>query len=364
VGFVFVWVAGCADTNGVEQVNSEGGEDNHSEEPADLLTLPQLQPISLNGRALKVVATTSIIGDVVAQVGGGAIELTTLMEPGQDPHSYEPAARDLTLVAEADLILVNGWDLEEALIGDLEQIAENKLILPLSAGIKPRSYDEHAEDDHVGEHDEHTADDHEEAYDEHAADEDDHAHEHHAHDHHGIADPHVWFDIANVEQWVENLIIIFSQVDPSNQATYEDNAQAYLGELNDLNEYVQAQIALIPEEQRYLVTNHEALGYFSQAYGFKELGTVLPAASTLAEPSANELAGLIEIMEEYAVCTIFTETTISDALARTVAAEVASCDQVEIIPIYSGALGPPGSGADNYIEMFRFNVDAIVAGLE
>jgi ABC-type Zn uptake system ZnuABC Zn-binding protein ZnuA len=166
-----------------------------------------------------------------------------------------------------------------------------------------------------------------------------------------------------VEQWVKNLVFIFSQVDPSNQATYEDNAQTYLSELNELDEYLQAQIALIPEEQRYLVTNHEALGYFSRAYGFEELGTILPAASTLAEPSANELAGLIEIMEGHGVCTIFTETTISDALARTVAAELARCDQVEIISLYSGALGPPGSGADTYIDMFRFNVDAIVAGL-
>jgi ABC-type Zn uptake system ZnuABC Zn-binding protein ZnuA len=327
-------MTGCSGLGQVGQTRGDDVEENHEEASIEILELPPLEQLALNGRALKVVATTSIIGDIVSRVGGEEIELSALMAPGQDPHSYEPAARDLTLVAEADVVIVNGWDLEEALIGDLEQIAGRNLILPISAGIEPKIYEEHSVDG---------VEDH--------------------HEEHGIADPHVWFDITNMEQWVSNLVSIFSQLDPIHQDEYEHNAQIYIGELRELDAYAREQVMLIPQEQRFLVTNHEALGYFSRAYGFEELGTVLPAASTLAEPSANELAGLIELMREHGVCTIFAETTINDALARTVAAELSGCDQVEIVSLYTGALGPPGSGADTYIDMFRFNVDAIVAGL-
>jgi ABC-type Zn uptake system ZnuABC Zn-binding protein ZnuA len=111
------------------------------------------------------------------------------------------------------------------------------------------------------------------------------------------------------------------------------------------------------------VTNHDTFSYFAQEYGFSVLGTVIPTASTLAEPSASDLAGLIKAMEGQGVCTIFTEITVSDTLAKTVAAELDGCDQVQVLQLYTGAVGPSGSGADSYISMFRHNVDMIVAGL-
>ena len=111
------------------------------------------------------------------------------------------------------------------------------------------------------------------------------------------------------------------------------------------------------------MTNHDAFGYFAQEYGFTVLGTVIPSISTLAEPSASDLAELITEMGEHGVCTIFTETTVSDALAQTVAAELDGCDNVQVLKLYTGALGPAGSGADSYIGLFRANIDAIVAGL-
>ena len=325
-----------------------------------MLTLPALAALDLGGEPLRVVATTSIIGDVVAQVGGDAIALTTLMGPGQDPHSYEPAARDLTAVADAHVIFVNGWDLEEGLIEDLISIGENAIIVPISAGIEPLDFagDHSHEDEHEEEaHDEHDDEDHSDA--EH--DDEEHSDDDHDHSHSG-ADPHVWFSIHNVEQWVENAATVLSTLDSAHADAYAANADAYLAELAELETYVEGQIAAIPVDGRYLVTNHEALAYFAAAYDFTVLGTVIPGASTVAEPSASNLADLIETMAANDVCTVYTETTVSDSLAQTVASELDTCDEVQVLPLYTGALGPEDSGADSYIGMYRSNIDTIVAG--
>ncbi len=298
------------------------------------LVLPEATALELNGRALRVVATTSIIGDVVGQVGGEAIDLTTLMGPGQDPHSYEPSANDLTNVAQADVIFVNGWDLEEALVRNLASIGGQALVVPISANITPRIFNG------VGHADDHA--------DEPAQ---------------GAADPHTWFAVPNVEQWTRNVQQILSELDPAHEEAYGDNAAAYLGQLAALQTDILAQVATIPPDKRVLVTNHDAFGYFADAYGFDLLGTVIPAMSTMAEPSASDVSNLIAVMDQQKLCTLFTETTVSDKLAQTVAAELSACDTVDVVPLYTGAVGPAGSGADSYIGMMRANVAAIVAGL-
>jgi ABC-type Zn uptake system ZnuABC Zn-binding protein ZnuA len=307
-----------------------------------LLTLPELTAVEVDDGRLKVVATTGIIGDVVAQVGGDQVELTTLMAPGQDPHSYEPAARDLTTLADADVVFVNGWDLEEGLVEDLANIGEDVPIVPISANIVPLSFGGH-EDDHS-----------EEA-----------GHEQEETDINGSsADPHVWFNIQHVEQWVENVVVVLSALDPAGTETYQSNAAIFQADLEALADYSMAQLVQIPEEERLLVTNHDSFSYFAQEYGFDILGTVFAGGSTVAEPAAGELADLIETMAEHGVCTIFTETTVSDKLAQTIAAELRGCDQVQVLFVYTGALGPAGSGADSYLGMMRANVDTIVKGLK
>lgn len=311
-----------------------------TDDQMEMLVLPQLTAVSLNGGPLQVVATTSIIGDVVAQVGGDAIQLTTLIAPGQDPHSYEPAARDLATAADADVIFVNGWDLEESLVRNLENSGEDVPLVPVSAHIVPLAF---GEDEHEAHEAEETA-------------EDDHEH--------SGADPHVWQSIPNVVQWVKNIQEILSTLDPANTAVYENNAAAYLAELAELETYAAGQLTAVPPENRVLITNHDALGYFAHEYGFEILGTVIPGVSTLTEASASDLAALVELMAEHGACTIFTENTGSMALAQAVAAELQNCDGVQVIQLYSDALGPVGSGADSYITMFRANVDAIVGGLE
>ena len=301
-----------------------------------ILSLPKIEAVDLENRPLNVVATTSIIGDVVAHVGGDAIQLTTLMAAGQDPHSFEPAAQDLTAVAQADLIFINGWDLEEALVEDIAEISNGAPIVPISAHIIPIS-----------------------------AEDKDHRDSEHDHDHdHQDADPHVWLSVANVKQWVENSRSVLSLLDPNNASTYASNATAYLAELDTLEASIKTELAQILAAKRTMITNHDAFSYFATEYGFTILGTVIPGDSTLAEPSASALAELVELIEAQQICTIFVETAVNISLAQTVADEISSCDEVAIIPLYAGAIGPIGSGADSYISMIQANVQAIVEGLK
>ena len=133
---------------------------------------------------------------------------------------------------------------------------------------------------------------------------------------------------------------MLSDLDPANAATFEINATAYQAELEALEAYAEGQMADVPAERRFLVTNHDSLGYLARDYDLTVLGTVLPAASTVAEPSASDLAALIGEMKEHGVCTLFAETTVSDKLAQTVAAELDACDQVAVQKLYTGAVGP------------------------
>lgn len=319
----------------VAEESAEGEPTDVSNDEDFILSLPDLAPIKDEELPLRVVATTSIIGDVVAQVGEEQIVLSTLMAPGQDPHGYEPAARDLTTVADAHVIFVNGWGLEESLITELEEISEAALIVPVSAGIRPLLLGEQGHE-HNGEKGTHTA----------------------------TADPHVWFDVQNVMRWVDNIENVLSELDPTNADAYASNADSYRAELESLAQYAESQLAQIPQEQRSIVTNHNALGYFTERYTLDLIGTVIPAASTLAEPAPTNLAALIEAMREHNVCTIFTETIANDALAQTVGDELDTCETVAVVSLYTDALGPPGSGAGSFVEMYRANVDAIVKGLK
>lgn len=306
---------------------------------SSILTLPSLKAADLNQRRLHVVATTSILGDVVAQVGGEHIELLVLMEPGQDPHSYELSARDLTAVADADVLFVNGWNLEESLLRSLENAAADTAVVPASAGIQPQTFT--GEDLHAGE----TAENSE------------------TEPLGSGLDPHVWFDPTLVGQWVDNIEQVLSTVDPAHATGYANQADAYRQQLTALDTYLESQVALIPQENRVLVTNHHALGYFASRYGFTVAGTILPAGSTLAEPSSSSLAALVETMKANGLCTLFFESTNASELAQALVNDLPHCDYVTILPLFTGALGPAGGPADNYIGMMQSNMGFILAGL-
>jgi ABC-type Zn uptake system ZnuABC Zn-binding protein ZnuA len=295
----------CADSE--TAIRSDQGPDQPG---SNMLSLPPVEAVQLDARPLRIIATTSIIGDVVANVSGSDVELITLMAYGQDPHSFEPSAGGLTAVAAADVVFVNGWDLEEGLVDDLAGTAID------------------------ADHD------------------------------HGRIDPHTWFSVPNVKQWVGNISQILSDLDPVNAVRYEKNAQSYLLELESVDNYLHEQIANIPVEKRILVTNHGVFNYLAQEYGLQIAGTIIPSTSTQVEPSASDLVDLIKDMEKSGVCTIFSDIASNDNLAQTVAMELSDCDEVKIVPLHTGSLGPQGSGADSYIGMLRANVDRIVEGLE
>ena len=320
----------AAATQTVGQADQHEAEEEHSGE----MTLPELVPIQLGaGERLNVVATTSLIGDVVSQIGGEYITLASVMGVGQDPHTYEPVPADIALLEQADVIFSNGLDFEEGLVEPLASLADRVPVVPVSAGVDVLSGGH--------EHDEHAAGGHE-------------------HDEHAAGDPHTWMDPRNVMIWADNIAYALSALDPAHADSYRANAEAYKAQLEELDNYIAAQVARIPEANRKLVTDHEALGYFARRYGFEVVGAVIPNVTTSAEPSAADLAELIETIRTEQVRAIFVSTSVSDELSRVVAEEVGY--EVQVLYLYH-ELGEPGSGAETYLGMMRTDVDTIVAGL-
>jgi len=304
-----------------------------------------LVPLSLaEGEKLKVAATTSIIGDIVAQIGGEQITLFTLMAPGVDPHSYTPTPQDLRTLYDVDLIFINGLHLEEGLEDLLNeasapQVSVNEAVEPLEA-----DEEEHAHDD-------------EEAHD------DDHAHEGeeaHDDDHdHGSIDSHSWQSLANVQQWVTTIEQTLSTLDPANASAYASAASTYRDALNALDEEMRAQIATIPVAERKLVTDHESFNYFARDYDFTIIGALIPSLSSLAEGSAQELAALQDQIAREEVPAIFVGNTVSPDLAEQIANDL----NIAVVPLYSDSLSDSTGPAATYLDFMRYNMEAIVTAL-
>jgi ABC-type Zn uptake system ZnuABC Zn-binding protein ZnuA len=318
VALAALFLTACGQSNGQLQTESS----------LDGMVLPEVAAANLTGgEKLAVVATTNIIGDVVANVGGKAIDLTVLTEIGQDPHSFEPTPQELAAVEDADLVFVNGLGLEEVLMSAVENVATGPVV-PVSAGIKPLAF----------------------------SGEENHGHEH--------SDPHFWVDPNNVMVWVENIAWVLSQADPANQSVYEANAAAYLDELNALDAYIRQQTARIPEGERKLVTDHDLYGYFAEEYGFEIIGTVIPSFTSTAGASAGDVAKLVGVIEAAGVPAVFIGATASQGtrnLAEALAKEAGS--QVRVLPLLSGSLAPAGQSGDTYLGYMRYNIDQIVLGL-
>ena len=178
-------------------------------------------------------------------------------------------------------------------------------------------------------------------------------------DEHGELDPHFWFDPLRVKKAVWDISARLGLLDPSGAETYRSNAESYNAQLDQLHSWTVEQVAQIPEERRLLVTSHDSLGYFANLYGFKALGAILSTA-TEAEPSADDIAELSHRVEEYGVPAVFGETTISERLASTVAAE----SRATLVRLHSESLGHEGSGAETYLDVIRTNVTRIVEALK
>jgi manganese/iron transport system substrate-binding protein len=312
---LLMMVGACG--NAASEANRSSGQ-----QPSEL-TVTDLEAVPLaEGEKLKVVATTNIVGDVVSKVSGDLIDLITLMGPGVDPHSYVPTPAHIAAIHDAHLVFVNGAGLETNLEETLRSAGGDAVKVAVSEGLELRQMEDPS---HGG---------------------------------HSEDDPHVWFDVQNVIHWVEIIRQALSTMDPEHAETYRANAAAYIRELEDLDAWVVAQVATIPEANRRLVTNHPAFGYFADRYGLEQLGAIYPVSPS-SEPSAQEIAALEDAIRQYDVPAVFTESTVNPRLAQQVAQDTG----VRLVTLYTGSLGEPGSGVESYLALIRFNVQAIADAL-
>jgi ABC-type Zn uptake system ZnuABC Zn-binding protein ZnuA len=307
----------------------------------------------VNSAKPRVVATTTIVGDVVRQVVGDAADLTVLLPAGADPHGFQPTPQDAALIANADLIFANGLNLEEFLEKLIENAGGSARVVVVSDGVTAiEGHEEHAEGEAHVEGEEHAAEGEEHAEGEAHAEGEEHAHE--------GADPHVWMDPNNVRVWTRNIAAALSELDPANAAAYQANAERYDQTLQALDAWVQEQIAQIAPENRQMVVDHDAFGYFAQRYGFETVGTVVPGYSTMSAPSAQELARLEDAIRQLGVQAVFVGSTVNPALAERVAADTGT----QLVFLFTGSLSEPGGGAETYEDFVRHNVSAIVDALK
>ncbi len=287
---------------------------------------------AVSSSKLKVVASTTIVGDVVAQVGGDLIELTVLFPPGADPHTFEPRPQDMAALSQAQVVVINGMGLEEALEPTLEANVKG-ILIHASEGSEALAFEG---EEHEGEE----------------QGEEGHAHE--------GGDPHTWTDPNNVIVWTQNIAAALTEADPSNAAAYRANADAYIASLRELDGWIRAQVAQIPAERRKIVSDHLVFGYFAEEYGLGQVGALIGAFSVNAAPSAQELAALEDEIRQQGVPAVFVGKTVNPALAEQVAQDTG----VKLVHVYTGSLSEPGGEADTYIKFMRYNVNAIVEALK
>lgn len=287
--------------------------------------------VSATSARPKVVATTTIVGDVVRQVGGDLIDLTVLLPAGADPHGFQPKPQDAARVAEAGLVFINGLGLEEFLDRLLQSAGGSARIVAVSEGVQTIEGEEHEDEEHAGEE----------------------------HDYEG-ADPHVWMDPNNVRVWTRNIAAALSELDPANAAAYQANAERYDQTLQALDAWAEEQIGQIAPADRQMVVDHGAFNYLARRYGLETVGTVVPGYSTMSAPSAQELARLQDAMRALGVRAVFVGSTVNPALAERMAQDTGT----RLVFLYTGSLSEPGSDADTYENFIRYNVDAIVEALK
>ncbi|MDH6084582.1 metal ABC transporter substrate-binding protein [Chrysosporum ovalisporum Ak1311] len=270
----------------------------------------------------QVVATSTIIADWAEKVGGEEIELIGLLQPGVDPHVYEPTPADSRVLETADLILYNGYNLEPGLINLMNGAGENVPKIAVGEVVKPLQSD--------------------------------------AYEGTVVPDPHVWGSAANAMAMINVIRDELIKLSPAEQAEFTQRASVLTDELQQLHNWINQQIQTIPPGKRQLVTTHDAFQYYGQAYGMTMAGTLI-GISTEEQPSAQTVQRLVESIKKTNAPAIFAETTINPALIKTVAEEAG----VKLAPhqLYSDSIGAKGSDADSYVKMMVANTRTIVQAL-
>ncbi|GAB2790183.1 zinc ABC transporter substrate-binding protein AztC [Amycolatopsis magusensis] len=272
------------------------------------------------GRA-SVVVTTNILGDITRTIVGDQAEVTVLMKPNADPHSFGISAQQAAEVERAGLIVYNGLGLEEGMLRNVSAAEESGVpTLAVGERVNPISY---------------------------AA---------------GRPDPHFWTDPGRVRDAVSLIAEqITAQVPGVDAAAIRANADRYRGEIDSLDTTMSTRFAEIPPERRKLVTNHHVFGYLAQRFGFEVIGAVIPGGTTLASPSAADLKSLADAVRAAGVPAIFADSSQPDRLARVLADQAGL--HVVVTPLFSESLSEPGQGAATYLEMMRANIESIATSL-
>jgi zinc/manganese transport system substrate-binding protein len=312
---------------------------------------------------LNAVASFSILGDMVRNVGGDRVEVTTLVGPNGDAHVFSPTPADAKTLADADIFFVNGLGFE----GWMQRLEKASgftgALVVASGGVMPivmkggHHHGAEADEDH----DQHADEDHD--HDEHAKEEKDHEHEDHAevedNDAHGDdTDPHAWQNLYNGTIYVQNIRDALIAADPEGKAEYEANADKYLAAIDAEDKAVQAAIAALPEARRKIITSHDAFGYFGNAYGLEIIAP--EGVSTESEASAQDVAKIIRQIREEKIPAVFlenvTDRRLLDQIARETGAKIGGV-------LYSDALSDKDGPAPTYLDMFKHNVGTLTAAL-
>ena len=268
-----------------------------------------------------VVASISIIGDMVKNVGGDRINVQILVPVGADPHTFDPTPADIKSLSQAQIIFVNGAGLESWLDKLVKNVAGDHPVIAVSKGIPSLKGDEQEPE----------------------------------------GDPHMWFDAGNAIHYVEQIRDGLSQIDPQGAAIYKANAEKYIAQLQELDGFIEAQIKTLPSESRKLVTNHDTFGYYAKRYGMEVAGTVFDGVTPEKEPSPQDIAMLVQKIKAQKIKAIFAENTINPKLAEQIAQEAG----VKVVTnLYTDSLGAPGSDGDTYIKMMRYDTLTIVNALK
>jgi manganese/zinc/iron transport system substrate-binding protein len=298
-----------------------------------LLALSACAPSSTSGsdelseRTVQVLATTGMVADVVKNVGGERVVVTSLMGAGVDPHLYKATESDLRKFEQADVIFYNGLHLEAGLSDLLERMGSQRDVVAVTDAIERSQLFDDAQ--------------YEDAY-----------------------DPHVWFDVTLWMKTVETVRETLSRIDPTSAEIYQKNAENYLSELQELHQYVVARASELPAEKRILITAHDAFGYFGNAYGFEVYG--LQGISTESEASVSDVQELAEFIFTNQIPAVFIESSVPQRNVEALQAAVqAKGFDVKIGgELFSDAMGEPGTVEGTYIGMVRHNIDTIVSALK
>jgi len=255
------------------------------------------------------------------QVAGDRGTVRSIITPGADPHEFEPKPSDVQAISQSNIVLKNGVGLDDWVDKIIQNAGGTRPLVVISKDVPIRKGDEQEPG----------------------------------------GDPHIWFSAANAMTMTRNIRDALIMVDPANASTYQANADAYIQKLQDLDKYIFDQIATVPPDQRKMVTNHDAFGYFIDRYGITFVGSIIPSMSTDAQPSAQDVAELIQKIKAEHVKAIFLESSINPALAK----QIANDAGVKVVDtLYGDSLGDAGTPGADYVGMMKFNTDTIVSALK